>query len=72
MSAMTKKPECIFDGADNKKDLKEEDNLFSVVAAKNYGIMVQPVPSEPKLSYNLSRRMRETKHNDSRFFYILY
>jgi len=34
---MTKKPECIFDGADNKKDLKEEDNLFSVVAAKNYG-----------------------------------
>ena len=34
---MMKKPECIFDGADNKKDLKEEDNLFSVVAAKNYG-----------------------------------
>ena len=36
MSAMMMKPECIFDGADNKKDLKEEDNLFSVVAAKNH------------------------------------
>jgi hypothetical protein len=54
MSAMMKKPECIFDGAGNKKDLKKEDNLFSVVAAKNYGRMVLPVPSEPKLSYKLS------------------
>ena len=54
MSAMMKKPECIFDGADNKKDLKEEDNLFSIVAAKNYGIMVLPVPSEPMFSYKLS------------------
>ena len=34
ISAMMKKPERIFDGADNDKDLKKEDKLFSVVGAK--------------------------------------
>jgi hypothetical protein len=33
--------------------IKQEDNLFSVVAAKNYERKVLPVPLEPMLSYKL-------------------
>jgi len=42
--------------------IKQEDNLFSVVGAKNYQRMALPVPSEPMLGYTCPAALRETKH----------